>query len=112
MVAALRAGERTPVFRLPGAWRRYAWYLRLPGRPGAPWAGIVRLEAGGELAAEQAVALAGRSQLALPRFASAEYKDARAPQNLYPVGGLERVLRRRLGDPAVLYRALRRAAVS
>ena len=46
----------------------------------------------------------------LPTFASAPHKDARAPQNLYPIGGLERHLRHRLGDAAVIYRALRRAS--
>jgi hypothetical protein len=46
----------------------------------------------------------------LARYASAGYKDSRAPQNLYPIAGLERALRRRLGDPGVLYRALRTAA--
>ena len=58
------------------------------------------------------VALADLSQAMLPRFASAEYKDARAPQNLYPIAGLERELRRRLGDPRLLYRALRVAAAA
>ena len=59
-----------------------------------------------------AVALAGLSQVTLVRYASAEYKDPRAPQNLYPIAGLERALRRRLGEPTVLYRALRRAAAA
>ena len=52
------------------------------------------------------------SQVTLVRFASVEYKDSRAPQNLYPIAGLERALRRRLGEPSVLYRALRRAAAA
>ena len=42
----------------------------------------------------------------MPRYASEPHKDPRAPQNLYPIGGLERELRRRLGDPDLLYRAL------
>ncbi len=46
----------------------------------------------------------------LPRFASEPHKDTRAPQNLYPIGGLERELRRRLGDQALLFRSLKRAA--
>ena len=46
----------------------------------------------------------------LVRFASTEYKDSRTPQNLYPIAGLERELRRRLGDSRLLYRALRVAA--
>ncbi|MCU1353688.1 MAG: hypothetical protein JWM05_2897, partial [Acidimicrobiales bacterium] len=31
-------------------------------------------------------------------------------QNLFPIAGLERELRRRLGDPALLIRSLREAA--
>jgi hypothetical protein len=110
VVGALRAGERTPVFRIAGSWERYSWYLRLPGPAGAPWAGVVRIECSAALPVEGAVLLAALSQATLPRFASEPYKDSRAPQNLYPIGGLERQLRRRLGDPALLYRALRRAA--
>ncbi len=45
----------------------------------------------------------------LPRFASEPHKDTRAPQNLYPIGGLERELRHRLGDQALLFRSLQRA---
>jgi hypothetical protein len=112
VVAALGAGQRTPVFRLTstGGWSRYTWYLRLPCPPGAPWAGVVRLECSAKLDVPAAVALARRSQVTLARYKSDGYKDARAPQNLYPIAGLERALRRRLGDPGVLYRALRAAA--
>ena len=116
IVATLGAGQRTPVFRvsrsLGRAWERYTWYLRLPAPAGAPWAGVVRVECGADVEAEWAVALAGVSQVTLVRFASVEYKDSRAPQNLYPIAGLERALRRRLGEPSVLYRALRRAAAA
>lgn len=110
VVAALGPGQRTPVFRLGSSWERHTWYLRLPCRPGAPWAGVVRVECGAELPPAEATELAARSQATLCRFASAEHKDARAPQNLHPIAGLERALRRRLGDPGVLYRALRRSA--
>jgi hypothetical protein len=112
VVAALRTGQRTPVFRLGSSWERHTWYLRLPCRPGAPWAGVVRVECSADLPAAEAVTLAARSQVTLPRFASTEYKDSRAPQNLYPIAGLERELRRRLGEPNLLYRALRRAAAA
>jgi hypothetical protein len=112
VVASLRTGQRTPVFRLGSSWERHTWYLRLPCRPGAPWAGIVRVECSSDLPAAEAVAHAARSQATLPRFASTEYKDSRAPQNLYPIAGLERELRRRLGEPNLLYRALRKAAAA
>ena len=112
LVASLRAAERTPVFLIGTSWQRYSWYLRLPCPVGAPWAGVVRCEASGETAVEAVLGLATRTQVVLPRFASCEYKDARAPQNLYPIAGLERELRRRLGDQALLYRGLRAASVA
>jgi hypothetical protein len=113
IVAALAPGTRTPVFRVDAQpFSRYSWYVRLPGPPGGPWAGIVRCEATGALAPDAVVALADRVTLALPRYASEPHKDARAPQNLYPIAGLERELRHRLGDARVIYRALRRASTA
>ncbi|MEU0723131.1 DNA double-strand break repair nuclease NurA [Streptomyces sp. NPDC006140] len=110
VIGTLESGQRTPVFRMGTSWDRHAWYLRLPCGPGAPWAGIVRVECSADLSTTAAIGLANKSQTTLCRYASTEYKDKRAPQNLYPIGGLERQLRRRLGDPALLYRALREAA--
>lgn len=110
MVGTLPAGQRTPVFRMGTSWDRYAWYLRLPCLPGAPWAGIVRVECSPEMTPAAVIGLAATSQVSLLRYASQEYKDARAPQNLYPIAGLERELRRRLGDSRLLHRALLRAA--
>ncbi len=116
LVGALGVSQRTPVFHMTNisrtgtAWERRSWYLRLPGPPGAPWAGVVRIECAADLPMAEVTRLAGLSQRCLARFASTEYKDSRAPQNLYPIAGLERELRRRLGDPQLLYRALREAA--
>jgi hypothetical protein len=113
LVGTLSPGQRTPVFMIGTSWDRHTWYLRLPVAAGAavaPWAGIVRIECSADLPAAEVIGLAGLSQVCLGRFASAEYKDARAPQNLYPIAGLERELRRRLGDPRLLYRALRLTA--
>lgn len=108
LVGRLAAGERTPVFNLTTTWQRWSWYLRLPGASGSPWAGVVRVEASPELDAEQAIGLANASQAVLPRFASESFREPRAPQNLYPISGLERTLRHRLGDPQLLRRALLR----
>ncbi|MCA1843261.1 MAG: hypothetical protein LC792_08745 [Actinobacteria bacterium] len=110
VVAALEPGQRTPVFATGTAWVRYASYLRLPGALGTPWAGVVRLEVPADLDVPEAIALIERAAAALPRYASEPHKEPRAPQNLYPIAGLERALRRRLGDEALLYRALRLAA--
>ena len=111
LVGTLTPGQRTPVFHMGTSWDRRSWYLRLPGLPGSPWAGIVRVECAAELPITEVIRLANMSQTVLGRFASASYKDSRAPQNLYPIGGLERELRHRLGDPRLLYRALRESAV-
>jgi hypothetical protein len=70
----------------------------------------VRCEATADLAANEVVALADVTAAVLPRYASERYKESRAPQNLYPISGLERELRRRLGDAELLYRALRTVA--
>lgn len=110
MIGMLGPGQRTPMFLMGTSWERHSWYLRLPCGPGAPWAGIVRVECSADLPTPAAILLADQSQTTLCRYASTEYKDKRAPQNLYPIGGVERQLRRRLGDPALLYRALREAA--
>lgn len=110
LVRALAPGQRTPAFHMGTSWDRHSWYLRLPSPPGSPWAGVVRVECPADLPVAEVTRLAGLSQRCLGRFASAAYKDSRAPQNLYPIAGLERELRRRLGDPRLLYRALRAAA--
>lgn len=106
VVGSLTPGDRTPVFLLGTTWERYSWYLRLPGSAGSPWAGIVRVEASPDLSADDAVSLAALSQSVLPKYASEPFKDPRAPQNLYPISGLEKQLRHRLGDPNLLRRAL------
>jgi hypothetical protein len=111
VIAALGTGERTPIFVIGTGWERYSWYLRLPCTPAGPWAGIVRVEAAPTLDLPEVVRLADASQNLLGRFASVEYKDARAPQNLVPIAGLEKELRRRLGDASLLYREIRTAAV-
>ena len=107
VVGRLVAGERTPLFAIAGPWTRFSWYVRLPGPRTHALAGIVRCEIGGDGDVADARRLADQITARLPRFASRPHKDARAPQNLYPIAGLERELRRRLGDPALLERALR-----
>jgi hypothetical protein len=112
VVAALRPGQRTPAFTMGTSWRRHSWYLQLPGTSGAPWSGVVRLECSAELPPAAVSGLADLTARVLPPLASAAHKDPRAPQNLVPIGGLERELRRRLGDQQVLYRSLRAAAMA
>jgi hypothetical protein len=110
VVGDLGVGERTPLFTVGDRRFRYSWYLRLPGPATHAWWGVVRCEAPGDLAPADAVAVADRVAATLPRFASQPHNDPRAPQNLHPIAGLERELKRRLGDAALLERALRAAA--
>ncbi len=109
ILGALGAGQRTPLFQL-GEQRleRYSWYVRLaPVRPiDGAMTGVVRLEVPKEIGVDKARALADLTTAVLPRFASVVGRDPRAPQNLYPVGELERVLRHRLGDAELVKRAL------
>ncbi|HEX2381673.1 MAG TPA: hypothetical protein VHI95_03485 [Acidimicrobiales bacterium] len=109
VAGTLDPGERTPVFVVGESVARWSWYLRLPGPIVHPLAGVVRCEAATDLPLTAAVQLADRSACSLPRFASAVHKDTRAPQNLYPIAGLERTLRNRLGDQGLLLRGLRLA---
>lgn len=106
IVGGLPEGARTPVFTIGGRGSRHSWYLRLPGARDAPWAGVIRCECSADMDTGDAIQLAEIVGATVPRYASETHKDPRAPQNLYPVGGLERELRRRLGDPHLLYRAL------
>ena len=111
VVAALRPGQRTPLFCLQQVRSTtLSWYLRLPGGAGHPWAGVVRCELSHDVPPARAAALADLTCVTLPGYASQRHKDSRAPQNLVPVGALEQRLRHGLGDPRLLERHLRRLA--
>jgi hypothetical protein len=108
-VARLTVGERTPLFAIKD-FGRYSWYVRLGTIPdGHAWSGIVRCEASAHLPLDAVRTIADRSAALLPIVASEPHLDPRAPQNLVPIGALERALRHRMGDPGLVYRALRAA---
>jgi hypothetical protein len=108
-IPMLASGDRTSLFRLGR--ERYSCYVRIAptGSFSGPWTGIIRLEvpqsAGLSAAIEVVDAVAG----VLPAYAGVAYRDPRAPQNLQPVGALERRLRHLLGDASLAYRAVREA---
>lgn len=107
----LGPGQRTPLFLIGASTAtRFSWYLRLPGPMSQPLSGMVRCEMMAVGSVQEAMRRADAISLVLPRFASEPHKDPRAPQNLYPISGLEQRLRHRLGDTLLLERALRRAA--
>jgi len=112
VISRIRSGQRTPLFVIGrgGRYERYSWYQRLADLPGGhSWTGVVRCEVSSALPTAAAVAIANRTAALLPRVGSAPHIDPRAPQNLVPIAALERELRRLLGDPAFVYRALRSA---
>lgn len=109
VLTSLPAGYRTPLFLTTTGWSRFSWYLRLANHAG-PAGGLVRCEIDADKTQAEASRIAGNVSATLPRYASARHKDPRAPQNLYPIGGLERELRHRLGDKELAMRALRRAS--
>jgi len=104
----LATGERTPVFLIKDAEPRYSWYQKIGGgRPiDSALTGVVRLEVSAGLALGRVRELADASARLIPRFASDPAHDPRAPQNLFPIGGLETRLRRLLGDAVLVRRAI------
>jgi hypothetical protein len=108
LLPRLKTGERTPLFLIQDKVPRYSWYHRIAtGRAiESPLAGVVRLETSAEVPLRQVQELAGAACALLPRLASDPAHDPRAPANLYPIGGLEQRLRRLLGDPLVIRRAI------
>jgi len=106
-VPELTAGQRTSLFTL-GA-DRYSAYLRLAPVSSSygPWTGIVRIEIPQSSGLEAAVNVADAVAAVVPRFAGIAHRDPRAPQNLQPVGALEKHLRHLLGDRGLAKRAVR-----
>lgn len=108
----LAPGERSPIFAIQEKNRpRWSWYLKSGNAQICPHQlgyhalhGIVRLELSSEIPLEQAQQVADQSTYLIPEYASHPYKDPRAPQNLTPVGALERELGRHMGDAALIKR--------
>ncbi|HEY7666830.1 MAG TPA: hypothetical protein VIE12_01765 [Actinomycetota bacterium] len=113
VIAELAPAQRTPLFTIAADRPdvcRYSWYVRLAMlRGGHSWTGIVRCEASGRWSKDDVRTIADRTAALLPIVGSEPQIDPRAPQNLVPIGALERELRHRMGDPGLVYRALRHA---
>jgi hypothetical protein len=106
IIGDLAAGQRSPIFGIPN-YERYSWYLRLADVLGGhSWSGVVRCEVSAAHGIEAATNFADLTTALLPETASERHRDARAPQNLVPIAGLERELRRRLGVSPFLQRMI------
>ena len=111
LVPQLQPGQRTSVFALGDD--LYGCYLRVGdgGLWGSPWAGIVRLEVPAGAGRHAGIDALDAASCWLPRYASAAYRDKRAPVNLTPIAGLETRLRRHAGDARLALRAVRDAII-
>lgn len=109
LIPRLGPGQRSSLFRLGRD--RYSAYLRLApvAATSSPWSGIIRIEVPQSAGLAAAISTADRIAGIIPRYAGVAHRDPRAPQNLQPVGALERYLRHRLGSAALATRAVREA---
>ncbi|MBF6599568.1 MAG: hypothetical protein IVW36_03545 [Dehalococcoidia bacterium] len=105
----LRAGQRSPVFiRRRSDRAYYSWFVCLAdlGPLDLALSNVALIEMDDEAPRARALAAADITAALLPPYAPTAYRDPRAPQNLMPVGQLERELRRRLGDPEMMRRLM------
>lgn len=109
LVSGLKLGCRTPIFAITDTkYNRYSWFMRIgEGRHHEhPLSGVIRLEVRAAIGLDIARRMANFAAQILPGCASTAVRDARAPQNLLPIGALETDLRHRLGDPLLIHRAI------
>jgi hypothetical protein len=112
VLAALRRGQRTPIYMVKRSERcYYRWFtcLRTPGPHELAQQGLAVLEMDDSAGVAEVQRVADCTSTLLCEYASSPARDARAPQNLLPVGRLEDTLRRRLGDSEQLRRGLLKA---
>jgi hypothetical protein len=115
VLRSLQVGERTPMFRICHSnGSNLSWYLR-SGNVNIGYRqmgyhdlhGIVRIDLDGSIDIDRAQAIADQSTYLIPQYASHPIRDPRAPQNLTPVGALEKELGRRMGSRELISRRLR-----
>ena len=115
VVRQLEEGQRSPLYLVRDGDKSQAvfeWFLRL--RDPRPWlysfAGVVRLQAYAgskpEETLERVCHLADWLSTLLPRFATRQHQDPRAPQQLLPVRALESELGRRMGNAQIVRRRI------
>ena len=78
----------------------------MPRKGDGDFSGIVRLEVAESVGTAEAQRLAAACGALLPELKGRRGLDQRAPQNLLPIGALERFLRRKLGDERIVRRKL------
>ncbi len=112
VIAQLKEKERTPVFSISfhdkELSRKYSWFVRLKSLDEGEflYSGIVRIEAPGTVKEEDLYFLAMWST-SLSELVSDRMRDKRSPQNLLPVGVLEKELKKRIGNEYLIVRRFR-----
>lgn len=106
---ALKAGQRSPLFRI-GA-KQISWYMSLanPEPMDTPLAGLVRLEVSShqvQASIAPVQALADRLARILPALTLSRHEDPRSPQNLLPIHTLEKQLKMRMGHQRLIQRCI------
>ena len=107
----LKVGQRTPLVLIHSQptteengktdkFDKFTWYIKLNDGEGIN--SVARLEVPAEIGIERAIELADISAYLVPKFASVEFNDKRAPQNLIPIRYLENYLRRHLGSQSLI----------
>ena len=115
LLGRLTPGQRTPFFcieskRKNTGYRMLTCYLRLAEAQPIElfFAGLVRLEVNPSQQEHRNVSeVFDQAAVKVQALASRAPKDPRAPQNLIPVGGLERRLRHQLGDMQLVVRSIK-----
>ncbi len=110
----LKVGERTPIVLIHSQpttegkgleqFDKFTWYIKLNDSEGL--SSIARLEVPANLGIERTIEIANITATLIPKFASTEFNERRAPHNLLPIKYLENYLRRRLGSQSLIRRLI------
>ena len=110
----MKVGTRTPLVKVHSQptfegestrkFDKYSWYVKISDHMGIN--GVARLEVSANISVEKVKSIADLSAKLVPRFASTEFTERRAPQNLLPVKALEDLLRKHLGPQSLIRRSI------
>ena len=106
----MKVGQRTPLILIhsqptmegEGAktFDKLTWYVKISESEGL--SGIARLEVPAGIGTKKAIDIANLTAWLIPKLASREFSDKRAPQNLVPIKYLENTLRHRIGSQILI----------
>ncbi len=118
-LGGMKVGQRTPIVhvklkynsdRNTKSFEKYIWYVKISEHQGL--SGLARLEASADLDLEKVRELANKTAFIIPKFASSEFTDFRAPHNLLSIKHLENLLRCRLGNHTLIRRSIEAKIIS